>query len=218
MVRTKRELRSFALWLFVPATLGLLALVPLSAAVDVSLSKFMRDPAALLGASPFTGFVSNVGALVWMSTAAISAFGAHSLYRWDGWNGRVGLLVAGTGLSLMLLMDDFFMFHETVWVQTLGWDERVLFLIYGTLVGGSLWAARAALRDTALGFLFAAGFLFATSIGIDQLPEGSLPGHVLIEDGAKFLGIVGWFGYFASMAWAFLDESGRGKLVEVANA
>lgn len=196
-----------ALWLYLPATLGLAALAVLSIAVDEPISSFTKDPAAVFGGNPFTGFLSNVGAFVWMSTAAISAFAAYSLYRWDGWSPRVGLLIAGFGLSAMLLFDDFFMIHELVWAGTLGLDERLLVLIYASLVGGALWATRAALGTTSLPLLAAAGFFFSMSIGVDRLSEDLLPMHHLFEDGAKFLGIVGWFGFFTSTAWAALDDA-----------
>jgi len=66
-------------------------------------------------------------------------------------------------------------------------------------------AFRSFLRTTDLPLLWAACALFAVSLLADRF----WPGQHLLEDGAKFLGIVAWSTYFVGSAVGHLRSIGQ---------
>lgn len=110
--------------------------------------------------------------------------------------------------SAFLLLDDFFLIHEQA--SSFGFSEKYFFLIYGLIIMGGLFIfRREILASDYLLLVIALGFLGA-SIGVDVIQsriEGLIgEWRILFEDGFKFLGIVGWMGYFAHCSFAELRQ------------
>ncbi|MBI2435352.1 MAG: hypothetical protein HYV26_21050 [Candidatus Hydrogenedentes bacterium] len=189
----------FGYWFFTRNDVSLLTRDPL-AVVETELLKIQQHPEMGIHALGelklplFTGFVSNLGVLLWASVVTACLLGwwisrANVTPRYSPrYLGSAGLI------SLLLLADDLFLLHERVLSQWFGLDEKVLFGAYALALATHLLVFSAdVLRSDFL--LLGLAFLFlAGSLSVDLLPV-SLPQPHFFEDGAKFTGILSWAGY-----------------------
>ena len=178
-------------------TLGALAIAALvSVYRDVPIGFVLRDPLATLHAHPLTGALSNVGVLVWCAAAAI-CFLTRTLLRQQEGTDEVRAFLLWSGLiSVVLLLDDFFQFHDGLVPTYLGLSEEPIFLGYGLLTAWYLVRFRHVILASEWGVLFAALAFFALSMLVDAFQERwSSPWRILFEDGFKLLGIVSWSSY-----------------------
>jgi hypothetical protein len=177
----------------------LIATVTLAFQQNVSLAYMTRDPSVTMGAEPYIGIVSNIGILFWCVTAVICLFSAAILVRYKSQRTATIYLLCSGGISLLFLFDDLLMIHEAVIPNLLGISEKGVFLGYGGILFAyfvTFWRLIFATNPLFLGL--ALGF-FGLSIMIDVL---DLPGDVIymLEDSAKFTGIVNWCVYYTSAA------------------
>jgi hypothetical protein len=163
-----------------------------------------RDPAAIHGTSAFLGALSNLGVLLWAAAASVMLFTAGLL----GSQGRAGeargfLAQAGV-FTAWLLLDDLFMLHERSLPDRFGVPQPLLLAVYGGLVILLLARHRGLIARTDYRPLALACGFFACSATLDQGPGDwhEWTSLVLVEDGAKLLGIVSWLVYFAATARA----------------
>lgn len=81
--------------------------------MGMPLNVLMRDILAVTGGKLYTGVISNLGALIWMSSASVTLFSYFILKsRVD--SGKSFFLLFSSFFTLLLLFDDFFMIHEFV--------------------------------------------------------------------------------------------------------
>jgi hypothetical protein len=197
-------------WLLWPYGLAavLLAVVAAgAAATGTPPSQFTRDPAVLLNASPLLGLISYAGVLVWTATAVVALFTAALLRRRSDERTRWTFLTAAGLLTLWLMLDDLFLFHEWLFPEVLGIRTRIVFAAYIILCGAFLFRfSRLIMRRTNYLALAVALMFLAASVAVDVLPEAWFRWDYLffIEDGAKLLGIAGWFAYFTGVSADFL--------------
>jgi hypothetical protein len=192
--------------LLIPAVVLLGVLAFISTRFDIAVASFTRDPLAIVDAPPYLGFLSNLGIILWSAAAAVCLF-AFSLLSRRGASGDIRAFVLLGGLiSLLLLLDDLYMLHEYFYPR-LGIFEKLAFAGYGVLVLVYLIGFRRKIGDTRFVYLFCALGFFALSLIIDRLPETMLPMHHLFEDGSKFLGIVCWLSYQASVCLQCLEPA-----------
>lgn len=151
---------------------------------------FTRDPGASYDFHPITGIVSNIGILFWCSTAAICLFCSAMLYKNGNIKRRKFLMFSGL-LTLMLLLDDFFMLHEFIIPRYFHISEKVTYVIYMVLVLVYLYKFYELIKKTEYPFLLLALGFFALSVLSDVflLQRGW---EYLAEDGFKLLGIASW--------------------------
>jgi len=107
----------------------------------------------------------------------------------------VRFILLGGLISLVLLLDDFFMLHTYIYPIYLGVNEKAVLVFYGMPIPYYLVIFRKIIRKTELLFILLAVFFFALSVLVDLLPESFLPWHHILEDGPKLIGIVSWFEY-----------------------
>jgi hypothetical protein len=157
---------------------------------DIPVAKFTRDPAAILHTNPFTGVISNIGILFWCSTSAVCFF-SSAIHSKKG-NIVVGKFLLFSGvLTSVLLLDDFFMFHEYVFPKILHIPENVSYLGYLALISIYFIKFRSAIFRSEYIILFIACIFFSLSIISDVfLPQRDM--GFLVEDGFKLFGIVTW--------------------------
>jgi hypothetical protein len=187
---------------YVPALLVLLAVVVLRLTAGVPMAVLTRDPSQVTGTTPLLGAVSSLGMVLWAGTGSVCLFVAAVLRR-----RRAGaapwtrfFAVAGV-LTFWLLADDLFLLHDVVFPDYFHLDERLLYLIYGGLMVAFLLGFLRRIRESDYPVLLLALGFFALSLGFDVLTDWmTLPGEFLLEDGCKFLGIVGWATYFIRTA------------------
>jgi hypothetical protein len=155
--------------------------------------------------------VSDLGALLWCAGAAVCFFGS-ALLRKAGTGNETrewsSFFLAAGLVTTVLLIDDLFMLHENVSQVHWRLGEKTIFALYGgmfLLFLARFWK-RIASTDS-LVFLLACGLL-GMSVLFDQWNEpfgDNVPAmRLLLEDGAKLLGILTWLLYFARTCLAQL--------------
>jgi hypothetical protein len=168
----------------------------------------LRDMAQTAGVHPFTGLVSNLGAFLWCSAAAICAFASAARYRAGHMAEGRFFLFAGL-LSAALWIDDFFMIHDYMLPSALGgiipFRVELVFLIpLGLAFAAFVVGYRRELLRTRYGILVAAVVLLGGSVVIDLFSDWLTthlgPWRILAEDGFKWMGIVCWALYFTEAA------------------
>jgi hypothetical protein len=183
---------------------------------------FTRDPAAITDTPAYYGLVSNIGILLWCSSAAIYLFSFMLLRgRSSSKESRLFILYLGLFTSLLLL-DDFFLIHETIaeYLEdalgiSLVFGEAAVFGVYGLLIIWLVIRFRMVLLNTDYIFLGLAVGFFLLSMITDlggELADVYDPRLTLLEDTFKLCGIVGWFTYAVRTAlkqvvW-FIKQSG----------
>ncbi|SDS13253.1 hypothetical protein SAMN04515667_1484 [Formosa sp. Hel1_31_208] len=159
---------------------------------DVPLEFLTNDLAVIGKVPPYTGIQSQLGIFLWAATAAICFFG--SALSKNAQNGS--FLKVSAGISLFLGLDDVFMFHEIVF-PVLGVHQKIVFLGYGLLISVYLLKFYKVILTTDFLLLGCALACFAISLLVDNFfYEASYYVTKLLEDGAKFVGILIWLIYF----------------------
>lgn len=199
--------RLFLLALFLP-TLALLAALPLlSAWTGAPVSQFTRDVFSIAEIPVWSGLVSNLGLMLWTATVAVCGLAATVAET----SARERTALAGAAaLSLVLLVDDALLVHEFIAPDRLGIPETVVVGCYVALTGAWLIAFRGEVLGRRRGLLLVAGALFAVSIGMDWIePDEAEWWRYWLEESAKLLGIVGWFGYLTLFSVDALRSGSR---------
>jgi hypothetical protein len=202
-----RDLLRTLLLAYVPAgaLLGGVALV--SRILGINAGDFTRDPANIMKVPWYLGGLSHVGVLLWCSTVAVCLLTAGATRDAEvPPRLRPFLLCAGL-LSAALLVDDLFLFHEVIAPRILDVPERYVHASYGVATLALLVTFRGTiLRGTDYPILAVGGTFLALSQVADHLTNlaSDTSAKFLLEDGLKFLGIVGWFTYFASVCYTSL--------------
>lgn len=196
----------FIICLFGVAIGILLTGVLLSNFLDVPFGHFTRDPSTILPSSKFYyGFISNIGVLFWSFSSAICYY-SYSLVKNEFTiiNIKSFFLWSGT-ISLILLLDDFFLMHEIIFPRVFFLNEKIVFALYGILILIYLFKhQKLILGDTKYFYLIFSLAFFGLSLVFDFIPRFSEKWHHIFEDGPKFIGIICWFGYHVLTARYFL--------------
>ena len=192
-----RPLVPFLVRLYLPVLLGLGGIAWIGLWSGTPIGTFTRDPATVIGFSPFVGLVSNLGILLWSATAAIALFSAAVLRKQKP---EMASFYLFTGLvTAMLLFDDWFLFHEVVFPHYLLIPEKVLFAVYIVILSVYLLRFSRSIAQTEYAILLlAVAFIGASTLWDLVLPllQIAVPGHAFFEDGLKMCGIVAWAAYF----------------------
>lgn len=161
----------------------------------IPLGHLTRDPVSILEeGSPYTGFLSQVGILFWSASVTVSLFTAHVLTHSSNTLQLQKFFFRSGLISLLLGIDDVFLLHEGL-SHLFGISEMYIFACYSGLT--LLWLVmfhKIILRTEYL-LLGIALVFFGLSIIID-LMKPDIIFRVLLEDGAKLIGILTWMAYF----------------------
>jgi hypothetical protein len=186
-------------------------------------SYLLRDPSATLEAPFYVGLFSDIGVLAWCvgATAALIAYAVGRKRGWPReWN---AFFLLGGVFTAIMCLDDLFLFHEEIFpvyvfsrkgLIHFHMSEKVVYAAYGVVALTFLVKCRATIRQTDCVFLYLALAFLALSL----LVEGGLKKHQiaskevrdLLEDGSKFLGIMGWAFYFALTSFRALVRGSAG--------
>jgi hypothetical protein len=187
--------------LYVPAAFLLLGSAVVAYRRRLSFGMFTRDPTTILYVNPLIGVLSNLGVLAWCAAAAVCLFTWGVTRRRAG--GRLGdlfLLIPGL-LTVLLTLDDRFEIHETLFPRYVGGPDDALILVYVVVSIAWVVVYRRRILETEYALLLLALALLAVSVGVDALTEAPYSTRYIIEDGFKFLGAVGWLGYFGRVCF-----------------
>jgi hypothetical protein len=208
-----RKLAKPLILLFLPPVLFLLAVVILCTQMDLPFSFLTCDPASIVEINPFTGMLSNIGILLWTAAATVCLF-SWGLLRKEPGTKRFSTFMLFSGIMTMILvLDDLFMLHEEIFPEQLGIPQKFVLLGYmGLILSGLVVFRKSILAADYLLLLIALGF-FGLSVFVDVFDHeiDALIGHwrYLFEDGFKFLGIVGWLGYYWRTCFIAIRGSSR---------
>lgn len=209
LVTQSRYLWKFLFFLYLPIVLLFVGVGILSRVVDdVSLAFFLRDIVATGQLPFFAGFVSQLNAILWSASLTICLFALFMIQRRKG--GTAGprrFLLHASILTVTLLLDDIFLFHEEIAPDYLHISEKVVVVIY--LIMGLVFLfsnVQEILASEYLILMLALG-MFAVSIFLDALPMDDMDVRyfweqlaLFLEDGFKFAGITTWLAYFVRYA------------------
>ena len=192
---------------FVPAVLILAAILVMRMRYGLTTSAMTEDVASTAGVYPLTGFLSNLGVLLWCATAAVCFFAATLLRRTEARETYQFLLWSAV-LSAYLCFDDLFVIHDDLAARWFGSSESVgeaiVFVSLGVAVVAYLIAFRKVMWRTDCSLLLLAMGFFAVSLLLDEFVThtGSpYRGAYFLEDGSKWLGIASWFSYFVRTSY-----------------
>jgi len=207
-LRQRAALRSAFLTSYLPA-LCILAVMTLAATrAEVPISDLTRDPLALIDEPWYEGGLSSLGCLAWAAAATICLFSAGLIHaRGGAREDRLFLLCSGL-LTLWLCLDDLYMFHERVLPGHLHISEKVTYSAYMVAAVLYLIRFRPAILRADFTLIILAFACFAVSL-VSDATDYPVYGHYLVEDGFKFLGVVGWLTFLARASYQTLDRQQR---------
>ncbi len=162
---------------------------------DNPIWKLAKDPADVIQFQPYIGMLSNWGALLWMTTAAICLFTAVILKTSRArLQTRLFIFFSGV-LSLLLAVDDLYMFHDRVLPRVLNIHEYFFYMLYIILILAYLVAfTREILRQDFILFVIAFGFLFLSRRFLFRF--SFLDEYMTTGDMLKYFGIVFWLAFY----------------------
>jgi hypothetical protein len=180
---------------------GLVVLAVAGLQTQIPVAQLLSDPATVNGGMWYAGLISNLGAIGWTVAMTAAAGGAFVARVGGRPRSTISFLRGGALLGAMLLIDDLFQVHQRLLPREVGLSKPVVLLIELVLAGGWALTSIGELRRTRWHLLVMAGGAFAVSLVVDQLIAGPESGaRILVEDGAKFLGVLAWALYFVRTA------------------
>ena len=113
-------------------------------------------------------------------------------------------------MTAVLLLDDFFLFHEVLAPEHLGIHERFVLLCLGAGAAAYLFSFRRIIVANDCALLGVALCFLGLSAFIDLLP-GRWMMHTgqwgyLAEDGPKLMGLVGWCCYYVRVSYRMVVD------------
>ncbi len=178
----------------------------------IPLGELMRDSLLVAEVSEdcchiYYGAISNLGVLLWASAAAILIFAALvvALIAGRTYHHHIVQFALAGVLTALLCIDDFFLVHDIV-LPKLGFSETLAYAVYAGFAAVYVWYARADILGARWPlFLISVGCL-ALSVQIDVFYNLDNDFRLLIEDGAKLLGIAGWLSFHVEAAACTLQR------------
>lgn len=183
-------------WLAAVVMLGVSAVVAgfalLGAAVGQPFKFFSKEPAETLDVSRYIGWQAHTTVLITATGAAGALFAGLAVRRMRGPRDASAFLLAAGGFTVLLILDDFLQFHESVYPRLFSASEQLVYPAYALLLAAIVWRwGRHVVRhDRVLALL--AGAWLAVSVLVDMLVDASWIQFHVLEDGAKMMGLTLW--------------------------
>lgn len=206
------ELIGLIFKVYFPILLLLIFVKVISSKNLIAIEFFIKDPGSILilqtGTSPinvnnnfvpFMGAISQVGIFFWSISISLCFFCSTIISRKTSASNKLASFLNFFGfITLILLLDDLFMLHESVFPWLLKIPEKLTFLSYGLLIIWGTIKFKTVIIKTEWIILLLSLFWFGGSIIVDLIPFFNYLGgsRLLIEDGLKLFGIISWFYYF----------------------
>ncbi len=178
--------------LYALTVLIILGIKMICAAKGLNLDAMLHDPLTVAQAPFYTGCLSNLGILGWAYAASVFFFGWQQALEHSASKGHTNFLFCSWIISTVLTLDDLFILHEDVFPSVLGIQEEAVYALYFALIAAYLLAFQKILRNKLAAILIPALLFFGLSIVLDEIVT-QLP--LVLEEGAKLLGILTWAFY-----------------------
>jgi hypothetical protein len=185
---------------FIPSVIILALIAIISKVLNWEIHELTRDPASSAGISPIIGLLSNLGILLWCAAGSICFFSALTLRKVIS-RKTIWFLLSSTFLTMYLLFDDLFLFHEYLSESDFWLGEKKLYLILAIIAFVYLFVFKQIILKTRYIFLLLAFGFFGASLFVDAILADYLESFLgswmyFVEDGFKWLGITFWLNYF----------------------
>ncbi|MEX1081600.1 MAG: hypothetical protein WD382_01080 [Halofilum sp. (in: g-proteobacteria)] len=193
---------AYALLVFGPVLVILLITGTVGLTTSVSPYTLISDPASITDSPFYVGAVTNIGVLMWWSTATVCLFAYTMAARlYPGRTEHRFLLWIGL-LTAVLALDDMFLLHENVAPIHFGIQETTVYATYAAIAAFLFLRFRRSILASDYYLLLIAAFFFVCSQLIDVARGWGMGfyGVGFIEEACKLLGIAGWLGYFAYLS------------------
>ncbi len=141
--------------------------------------------------STYFGFVSNLGIMIWSSTAAVCLFSAALFALLKADRALTWFALSSGILTGWLALDDTFLVHETV-MPSLGVPQNAVIAAYAALALLYIASSWRVILASDFWILLIGGLALVVSIVVDTAFHSLNPSLVYIEDSAKFFGIFCW--------------------------
>lgn len=185
--------------------LGLMLVFLFKKIFQMELRSLLVDIAVVGKVSPISGFLSNLGMLLWCTTAAISMFTAILVYRIVNFR-KFMFFLYGSLFTISLLLDDLYMFHDHMIKIFFGAREEIFYAGYIVFAVVYVIIFKKEIFQSNYFTLFVALGLMGASITCDYLTDISIliagKWEYLVEDGLKWFGIVWWCSYFVQTSYS----------------
>lgn len=182
-------------------SLGITCLALIAFQPFVEIPVLTRDPLAITDGEFYFGLLSNIGIILWCAAAIICLFTHFILSAVNLGLSQHFFLYAGL-LTSLLLVDDLFMVHESVFPRYLNINEKAVMALYLLFMGFLLIRYRFKILSTPylvlMSSLLFLGLSMIVDMALDILPDY----QYILEDGLKFLGIMGWLYYFTQTCYS----------------
>jgi|SRR6056297_655868 len=166
--------------------------VELRGSNDIAL--YFRDPATTYNYWPTAGLFSYIGIFVLTTAAVIGVFSFFYAPQENSLHLSFGLF------SLILALDDLFLFHEALAPRWLGVLETNIFLTYAIIALALIVRHLSSLVGKAHFGLYLSIVFLAASIFVDKLDPEIFSYRIVFEDGFKLTGYVLWSSYWVRRA------------------
>ena len=186
--------------IYIPPIILLVVLGGIAGLTDIHIGEFLDDPAQIAGFDSYIGLINNLGVIIWAAAVGVCIFTFFALRRSGGDKDLPRFFLLSGLLTLILLLDDFFLIHEWLAGFTTEFIAPVVFLVLFILL---VYRFRKVILRTEYFFMFVAIGLFGISFILDlsQSTDITIAGgggiRAILEDGCKFLGIISWLTYFS---------------------
>lgn len=209
-IEFKRSLNLFYL-LYAPVSILLMLIFLVSWKTGIPVQVFTQDPAVIAGKAgltpsmefainPFLGIISHLGILFWCVCTSVCFFSFLLLTKKEDKrkSDRSLFLRFFSLTTLILLLDDLFLFHESL-APNLYIPEKFVYVCYALMVLFGIVRFRKVILQTKWIILFLALIFFSLSLLIDTVGVGPNRANLsfILEDGFKLLGIASWSLYFS---------------------
>jgi len=157
------------------------------------ISRLTKDPADVLGFPPYIGLLSNIDVILWIATATICLFSGIIMKR-NHTDKLVARFILASGIfSLILGIDDLFLFHDRILPRLLRAPEIAFYILYLIIIIIYFVSFLSQILQHEFILLAIAFFLFGVSR--NALFPLSFVGGTM-GDIVKYFGIVFWFTFF----------------------
>jgi hypothetical protein len=161
---------------------------------SVPLEQLFLDPSYLANAPWYAGLLSNLGILSWTVAAVTAAGGSWVAFHTQRASAGRFLGVASF-VATVFLADDLLLLHSGLLRQTTGMPKTAAMAL--VCIPALIWVVlfHDEIRRTRWIVLAAAGAGLATSVGVDIVFSPAGASGLMLEDGAKFMGVVAFAVY-----------------------
>jgi len=207
--------RGFLLRLYLPIFGFLAALFSLAIFTKtVNIYQLVGDITSEAHVPFYVGALSQIGMLFWAAGATVCCLTLLFLSKQGALEPATRrFLLLASAFNIVLMLDDMFLFHEEIAPDYLGINEKIVMITYLLLGLSFVFFNWQEILDSEYAILGLALGLFAISIFFDAIPDPWYKSiytldklEHMIEDGAKFAGIVTWLAFFTRYAYAKFSQ------------